>query len=59
MEKYINLNKLQPKQINQVLYAHYAQEVWRQKQIDIFYRKGRPIFNTYIDRNMIYYKKYN
>ena len=24
--------------------AHSSQERWRQKQIDIFYRTGRPIF---------------
>ena len=56
MEKYINLNKLHPKNINYALDAYYKQEIWRQKQIDIFYRNGRPIFTTYIDKNMIYNK---
>ena len=31
-----------------ILKKHLAaiekQEIWRQKQIDIFYRKGRPLF---------------
>jgi hypothetical protein len=29
------------------LIAIEKQEIWRQKQIDIFYRKGRPIFKQY------------
>lgn len=29
------------------LIAIQKQEIWRQKQIDIFYRKGRPIFRKY------------
>ena len=36
--------------------AIHKQELWRQKQINIFYRTGRPIFTTHIDRNMIYIK---
>lgn len=56
MEKYVNLDKLHPKQINDALRAYYAQERWRQKQINIFYRTGRPIFNTTIDKNMLYHK---
>ena len=60
MEKYVNLDKLKHKQINDTLRAYYAQEKWREKQINIFYRTGRPIFNTIIDKNMIYIKnKYN
>lgn len=56
METYINLDKLQSKQINDTLRAYYSQERWRQKQINIFYRNGRPIFNTTIDKNMLYHK---
>ncbi len=29
------------------LIAIQKQEIWRQKQIDIFYRKGRPLFRKY------------
>ena len=54
MENYVNLDKLRPKQINNALRAYYAQEKWRQKQINIFYRSGRPIFNTIIEKNMVY-----
>lgn len=56
METYINLDKLQSKQINDALRAYYGQERWRQKQINIFYRTGRPIFNTTINKNMLYHK---
>ena len=31
------------------LIAIEKQEVWRQKQVDIFYRKGRPLFKKYND----------
>lgn len=31
------------------LLAIEKQEIWRQKQIDIFYRKGRPIYKNYKD----------
>lgn len=31
------------------LIAIEKQEVWRQKQLDIFYRKGRPLFKKYND----------
>lgn len=54
MYRYVNLDKLNHKDINRSLSAYYAQELWRQKQINIFYRTGRPIFNTYIDKNMVY-----
>ncbi len=56
MYKYVDLDKLKQKDINRSLSAYYAQELWRQKQINIFYRTGRPIFTTHIDRNMIYIK---
>ena len=50
----INLDILKPREINKSLSAYRSQEKWRQKQINIFYRSGRPIFNTTIDKNMIY-----
>jgi len=50
----MDLDKIKHKNINRYLPAYYSQEKWRQKQINIFYRVGRPIFNTYIDKNMIY-----
>jgi hypothetical protein len=33
------------KQDRKVRKAIEKQEIWRQKQIDIFYRTGKPIFN--------------
>ena len=57
MEKYVDLDKLKPKQINEALRAYYDQDKWRQKQINIFYRTGRPIYNIHIVKNMLYNKK--
>jgi hypothetical protein len=37
---YINIFKKQ-------LLVIQKQEEWRQKQLDIFYRKGRPIYTNY------------
>lgn len=54
MKKYMNLSKLEIEQQNEALRTYYAQEKWRQKQINIFYRSGRPIFNTIIEKNMVY-----
>ena len=54
MKKYMNLSKLEIEQRNEALRTYYAQEKWRQKQINIFYRSGRPIFNTIIEKNMVY-----
>ncbi len=50
----MNLSKLEIEQRNETLRTYYAQEKWRQKQINIFYRSGRPIFNTIIEKNMVY-----
>ena len=33
--------------------AQKKQEIWRQKQIDIFYRNGRPIFGHMKDNVLI------
>lgn len=35
------------------------QLIWRQKQIDIFYNTGRPIFKNLHDSNHIFFKKNN
>ena len=32
------------KRDRQISLAIRKQEIWRQKQIDIYYRKGRPLF---------------
>ena len=32
------------------------QEIWRQKQIDIFYKKGRPIFDITIVKYRFFHK---
>ena len=34
-----------PKEIYIIKKGLREQEIWRQKQLDIFYRTGRPIFN--------------
>jgi len=34
------------KRDRQISLAIRKQEIWRQKQIDIYYRKGRPLFKT-------------
>jgi|UniRef100_A0A6C0IIZ6 hypothetical protein len=34
------------KRCRQIASAMRKQEIWRQKQIDIYYRKGRPLFKT-------------
>ena len=32
------------------------QEIWRQKQINIFYKTGRPIYGRYIGSRLVYDK---
>lgn len=35
--------------------AHIRQQrIWREKQLMIFYRTGRPIFNTFIEKKHSY-----
>lgn len=48
--QYIIIGKQSNKNIN-VSLTMKKQEKWRQKQIDIYYKKGRPIF-----KNMDHYK---
>ena len=43
------LNKNYVNIFNELLLAIEKQEIWRQKQIDIFYRKGRPLYKNYKD----------
>jgi hypothetical protein len=42
----MNENYMYPylKRDRQISLAMRKQEIWRQKQIDIYYRKGRPLF---------------
>ena len=37
--------------------AHTKQSLWREKQLNIFYRSGRPIFN--IDQNTMHIRSHN
>ena len=34
--------------------AHQLQQKWRQKQIEIFFQQGRPIYGRYINEKFIY-----
>ena len=34
-----------------ILQSHEKQKIWRQKQIHIFYKYGRPIFGKYDEEN--------
>lgn len=43
------LNKYNYNILKKHLLQLEKQEIWRQKQIDIFYRKGRPLFKNYKD----------
>ena len=43
--QYIIIGKQSNKNIN-VYLTMKKQEKWRQKQIDIYYKKGRPIFKN-------------
>lgn len=36
---------------------HVKQYIWREKQLNIFYRSGRPIFN--IDHNTMHIRSHN
>jgi hypothetical protein len=53
--KYINKHEISPllqQRYEYVKKSVIKQEIWRQKQIDIFYRTGRPIFTP-----LLIYKK--
>ena len=53
--KYINkddyISPLLLQQYEYVKKAVIKQEIWRQKQLDIFYRTGRPIFTQLVIYN--------
>jgi len=57
LEKDVNLEKL----VTETSRAHYYQKIWRQKQINIFYLTGRPIFDIPVDipvdKNIVYNAK--
>lgn len=50
---------MEKKQLDQIKQARVKQEQWRQKQIDIFYRTGRPIFIHKEYHNPNYFIMYN
>lgn len=39
--------------------AHQLQKIWRQKQIEIFFQQGRPIYGKYINGNFVKPQLYN
>ncbi len=43
--------------LNDILSNHAKQSIWRDKQLHIFYRSGRPIFN--IDQNTMHIRSHN
>ena len=44
--------------LNDLLLPHHAQQsIWREKQLHIFYRTGRPIFN--IDESTMHIRAHN
>ena len=43
--------------LNDLLPPHAKQSIWRDKQLHIFYRSGRPIFN--IDENTMHIRAHN
>ena len=52
--KYINKHEISPLLLQRYEYVKKSvikQEIWRQKQIDIFYRTGRPIFTQLVIYN--------
>ena len=51
---YINKHEISPLLLQRYEYVKKAvikQEIWRQKQLDIFYRTGRPIFTQLVIYN--------
>lgn len=60
---YIMVKHISKEDANSLAYCDFlkaveSQEKWRQKQIDIFYKSGRPIFGKYVNgklvKNLIY-----
>ena len=43
--------------LNDLLSNHDKQSIWREKQLHIFYRSGRPIFN--IDEKTMHIRSHN
>ena len=43
--------------LNDLLPQHSQQSIWREKQLHIFYRSGRPIFN--IDQTTMHIRSHN
>jgi len=43
--------------LNDLLPHHSRQSIWREKQLHIFYRSGRPIFN--IDQSTMHIRSHN
>ena len=43
--------------LNDLLPQHAKQSIWREKQLHIFYRTGRPIFN--IDESTMHIRAHN
>jgi hypothetical protein len=43
--------------LNDLLPQHVQQSLWREKQLHIFYRTGRPIFN--IDESTMHIRAHN
>ena len=43
--------------LNDLLPQHTQQSIWREKQLNIFYRSGRPIFN--IDEKTMHIRAHN
>ena len=43
--------------LNDLLPQHTKQSIWRDKQLHIFYRTGRPIFN--IDQSTMHIRAHN
>jgi len=43
--------------LNDLLPQHSQQSIWREKQLHIFYRSGRPIFN--IDQRTMHIRSHN
>ena len=43
--------------LNDLLPPHAKQTIWRDKQLHIFYRTGRPIFN--IDQSTMHIRSHN
>ncbi len=64
MVKEIIKENKEDKDINNLSYCDFlkaieSQEKWRQKQIDILYRSGRPIFGKYVNGILVKELIYN